>query len=96
MPYVMLVATLTLYFSFKASWLEQKLSPISMSSISAKDILLDEVSSSFDQARVLDQIQTNQQSSSDNNGTCLDRLLIIDDLDVIIGMDLLYIIKYLG
>lgn len=85
MPYVMLVATLTLYFSFKASWLEQKLSPISMSSISAKDILLDEVSSSFDQARVLDQIQTNQQSSSDNNGTCLDRLLIIDDLDVIIG-----------
>ena len=55
-----------------------------MSSVSAKDILLDEVSSSFDQSRVLDQIQTNRQSNSDNELT-LDKLLIIDDLDAIIG-----------
>ena len=57
-----------------------------MSSVSAKDILLDEVSSSFDQSRVLDQIQTNRQRSSDNDGTPYpNRLLIIDDLDAIIG-----------
>lgn len=81
----MVVAILTLYFSLKASWLEQKLSPINVSSVSAKDILLDEVSSSFDQSRVLDQINLQYQCGSDNNGTCLDRLLTIDDLDAIIG-----------
>ena len=64
-----------------ATWLEQELSPIHVSCVSAKDILLDEASSSFDQSSLLGETNGNQSSSNNNER----RLLIIDDLDAIIG-----------
>ncbi|KAL7533040.1 hypothetical protein ACHAXR_005007, partial [Thalassiosira sp. AJA248-18] len=71
-----------------AAWFERELSGnlassrVAVSSFSAKDVLLEEASSSFDQTKAL--YQTNLHQSS-NNATFPDRLLVIDDLDAIIG-----------
>ncbi|KAL7545148.1 hypothetical protein ACHAWF_008503 [Thalassiosira exigua] len=72
-----------------ASWFEEELSSrleshpqrISAAKLSAKDVLLDEASSSFDPGKVLDRLSDHQQSTSSN---LPDRLLIIDDLDAIV------------
>eukprot|EP00578_Thalassiosira_sp_NH16_P006297 CAMPEP_0181121864 /NCGR_PEP_ID=MMETSP1071-20121207/24983_1 /TAXON_ID=35127 /ORGANISM="Thalassiosira sp., Strain NH16" /LENGTH=906 /DNA_ID=CAMNT_0023206747 /DNA_START=72 /DNA_END=2792 /DNA_ORIENTATION=+ len=71
-----------------ASWFRRELSrsfessPVNVSIISARDILLDEASFSFDQYKVLHQLRTSQSSK---NAACPDRVLIVDDMDAIIG-----------
>ena len=67
--------------TLQAKWFQRELS-VAVSTISAKDILLDEASSSFDPGKILE--QTNSQQSHSSHAF-LDRVLIIDGLDAIIS-----------